>query len=106
MPFIDRTELKAKTIFAGHRAKLIHCETMTLAYWDIQEGATVPEHRHHHEQVVNIVTGEYELTVDGTAHLLKPGHVFVIPSDVVHSGRAITECKMLDVFSPVREDYL
>ncbi len=49
--------------------------------------------------------GEFELTIDGTPEPLTPGRVAVIPPDTPHSGRAVTACEILDVFSPVREDY-
>jgi quercetin dioxygenase-like cupin family protein len=47
-----------------------------------------------------------EIDVDGTRHHLIAGVVLVIPPDVPHSGRAVTSCRVLDVFAPVREDYL
>ena len=58
-----------------------------------------------HEQVVNVLRGEFELTVDGETKHLKPNDVACIPSNAVHSGKAITDCYILDVFYPVREDY-
>jgi len=63
------------------------------------------QHAHHHEQVVNMLEGEFELVVDGTPHRLKPGDVLAIPGNAPHSGRAITRCRILDVFWPIREDY-
>jgi len=55
--------------------------------------------------VANIIEGEFELTIDNETKILKPGDVAVIPSNAVHSGKAITDCRILDVFYPVREDY-
>ena len=78
---------------------------MTFAYWRIEANRSLPEHRHVHEQVVNMLAGEFELTVNGTPHVLTPGDVLLIPPDAPHSGRSITECRILDVFHPVREDY-
>jgi quercetin dioxygenase-like cupin family protein len=49
--------------------------------------------------------GEFELTVDGETEVLRPGVVAVIPSDAEHSGRALTDCRVIDIFHPVREDY-
>jgi quercetin dioxygenase-like cupin family protein len=74
-------------------------------YWDIAAGAELPEHSHPHEQIVNMLEGTYELVVDGTSHVLNAGDVLVIPGDAVHSGKSHTECRILDVFSPVREEY-
>jgi len=99
------SEIKSREVFPGFKGKFIHTKNMTFAFWEIQKGAALPEHLHTHEQVVNMLTGEFELTVRGVAHRLKPGMIFAIPSNEPHSGRAITECSILDVFSPVREDY-
>ena len=102
------TELQALTpreIFPGFLGRIIHTASMTFVYWEVRKGSLVPVHSHVHEQVVNMFEGEIELTVSGKAHLLKPGAVLIIPSHAVHSGKALTDCKILDVFSPVREDY-
>jgi quercetin dioxygenase-like cupin family protein len=44
--------------------------------------------------------------VNGVTQILGPGSVGIIPPNAVHSGRALTDCRILDVFSPVREDYI
>ncbi len=49
--------------------------------------------------------GEFELTVDGVTKRLGPESVIVLPPHIVHSGEAITDSFLLDVFCPVREDY-
>ena len=105
MPHLSLDDIEFKEIFPGHRCRLIHGDKMTIAYYDITAGARAPEHDHPHEQIVNVLSGEYELTVDGERHVLKPGSVFVVPSNAMHAGHALTDVKILDVFSPVREDY-
>jgi len=89
----------------GFRARFVHGDTMTLAYWDIAKGASLPQHAHVHEQVVSMIEGEFELTVAGSMRTLVAGTVVVIPSNVPHSGRALTDCRIIDAFHPVREDY-
>jgi quercetin dioxygenase-like cupin family protein len=78
---------------------------MSFSWVDIDAGAVFAEHHHPHEQVVNVLDGELELVVDGSTHRLVPGQVFVIPPNAKHRGRAITRCRVLDVFAPVREEY-
>lgn len=106
MSFEKLENIKPKEILPGYTVRFIHTDSMTFAFWDVVKGSPLPEHSHHHEQVAQVMEGEYELTVDGVTKRLGPGDVAVIPSNVVHSGMAITECKLMDVFCPVREDYL
>ena len=65
----------------------------------------MPEHNHPHEQVANVLDGRFELTIDGETRVLESGMVAIIPPNAVHSGRAISDCRILDVFYPIREDY-
>lgn len=97
-------ELQKKEVMPGFHGRFIHSAAMTHAYWDIDAGMELPEQQHVHEQVANILEGEFEFTVDGQIKICKAGDVVVLPSNVPHSGRAITDCKILDVFAPGRED--
>ncbi len=102
------TQLQAVTpreIFPGFMGRMIHSANMTFVYWEVRKGSLVPVHSHVHEQVVNMLEGEIELTVSDITQVLKPGAVLIIPSHAIHSGKALTDCKILDVFSPVRDDY-
>ena len=105
MPFIEVNNLAEKEIFPGFTARGIHTGTMSFIYWDVKAGAEVPEHNHLHEQVANVLKGRFELTIDGETKILEPGTVAIIPAYAIHSGRAITACELLDVFTPEREDY-
>ena len=68
-------------------------------------GAVIPDHSHPHEQLSTIVTGEMEVTVGGETRLMRPGMVAVIASDTRHIVHALTQCYVIDVFHPVREEY-
>lgn len=71
-------DVKGKTIVPGLYGRFVHGENVTLSFVDIEPGAQLPEHSHPHEQ---------------------------IPGNTPHGAHARTACKVLDVFSPVREDY-
>ena len=98
-------DLPEKEIVPGFHARFVHSENMTLAYWRIEAGAALPQHAHPHEQVLNLLEGEFEATVAGETFHLTPGSVSVIPGNVPHSGKALTACRIIDVFYPVRSEY-
>lgn len=104
-PFIHLNDLPDFIPCDGYHGKMVHTDTMTIAHWTITGGKCLPEHAHPHQQIVNLIEGEFELTVEGTPVHMKPGDVYVIDRQRLHSGRAITDCRIIDVWHPVREDY-
>jgi quercetin dioxygenase-like cupin family protein len=105
MTFVHLDELEEREPVAGFRVRFVHTRNMTLAYWDIDAGASLPEHSHPHEQVANIIEGEFELSVSGVVKRMEEGSVAIIPPNAPHGGTAITYTRIIDVFYPIREDY-
>jgi quercetin dioxygenase-like cupin family protein len=104
-PFIEWHNLKKTEVFTGFIGSFAHTEQMTISRWEIAEGAILPEHSHPHEQISNVLEGSFELTIQGETQIVTAGTAALIPSHAVHSGRALTKCKIIDIFCPVREDY-
>jgi quercetin dioxygenase-like cupin family protein len=105
MPHVQLSDLPEREPAPGYHARFVHSETMTLASWDVDPGAQLPDHRHPHEQICCVLEGRFDLTVGEETHQMGPGSVVVIPPDTPHAGRAQTACRILDLFHPVREDY-
>lgn len=105
MPFLARTDIPEIEPVPGFHGHMVHTDTMTLAEWAIDAGAAIPEHAHPEEQVARILEGRFELTIAGETRVLEPGDVAVMPSNVPHAGRALTRCRVIDVWHPAREDY-
>jgi len=101
----DISKIPSKELVKGIRARFVHTDSITLGYVSLDEGAELPEHSHIHDQTTQILEGELEMTIGGKTTVLKPGMVAVIPSNVKHSAKALTACKLNDTFCPVREDY-
>ncbi len=106
MSFISLKNIEEKDILPGFKVKFIHSENCTFAYWEIKAGSVLPEHNNIHEQISQVTSGQFELTVENESRILKAGDVAIIPSNVTHSGKAITDVTITDVFYPIRKDYL
>lgn len=105
MSFINLDEITEREVVPGFKGKFIHTENVTIVHWSITAESVLSEHNHPHEQITNIINGELELTIEGITRVVKSGELVVVPSNVKHSGKAITDCYVIDVFHPVREDY-
>jgi len=102
---MNLNEIPSKEIMPGYHGKMIHSENMSIAFWEVEKDAKVPEHSHFNEQIMHVLEGEFEFTLNGETKVYHPGDLVVIPSWATHGGKALTPCKLLDVFSPVREEY-
>ena len=99
------SKIAPKEIIKGFNGRFFHANNFTIAFWEIEEGSVLPEHSHIHEQSTQVIEGKLELVIDGVSTVLESGMIANIPSNVIHRGKALTNCKVTDVFSPTREDY-
>ncbi len=101
----DIQQIAPKEIIKGFKARFVHSENMTVAYWEAEVGSELPLHSHVHEQISMVTQGKFEMTIQGETKIYEAGQIAIIPSFVEHSGKALTYCEITDVFSPAREDY-
>ncbi len=94
-------------IFPGVHIYTAAAERMMLSLVEFEPGAVVKDHSHMHEQVGILLEGELTFTIGGETKTLVPGDIWRIPGGTLHRAVAGPEpVKALDVFAPVREDYL
>ena len=94
-------------IFPGVEIRTTAGRQLMLSVVRFEPGSVVPDHSHPHEQMGMMISGRLEFTVENTTRVLGPGDIWRIPGGVVHSVRALDEPAVaLDVFHPIREDYL
>ncbi len=67
---------------------------------------SVPTHKHPNEQSGYIISGKYKLSFNGHEYLLSEGDTYSIPADIEHTFEIIEAGQVVDVFSPIRQDYL
>lgn len=106
MPFLNFNTKKTIQIWDGVNGSFFNSDKLMFGSLTIDKGTIVPEHQHHHEQWTILIEGEFEFTLNGEIQILLPGMVAHIPSNVPHAAKAITECKVIDCFLPVREDFV
>lgn len=106
MPFIDIDRVPRLELLPGCRLRTPFGRNVMLSYLEMDEGAVVPLHSHPHEQAGMLLSGRLELTIGAETRLCEAGAMFIIPGGTPHRAVAVGgPCVVLDVFSPVREDY-
>ncbi len=85
--------------------QVIHGENITVARLYLRKGCSVPEHKHHNEQISMIEKGALRFVLNGQERVVKAGEILQIPPHVPHSAEAIEDSVAMDLFSPVREDW-
>jgi quercetin dioxygenase-like cupin family protein len=91
MPLGDISALKVIERLPGWPARYFHSPSMTLAHYDFKHGKTIHEHFHAQEEVYEVVEGELEMTIEGAAGIVRPGVVAIVPSNALHSVKALTD---------------
>ena len=97
--------IKPKEVVPGITGHYVHGANLTFGYVEIKAGSILPEHHHVHEQITYVLEGKLDMVIGGVPCPLKAGMFHVIPSNIPHSATTPADCKVIDVFSPVREDY-
>jgi quercetin dioxygenase-like cupin family protein len=105
MPFANLSTSRTRNIFAGVSGRYAHAARLSVGEIDLAEGAVVALHQHPHDQLSYVVSGKVEFTIGSETELMEAGAVALIPGGIPHGCRAISACRLIDAFTPVREDY-
>ncbi|MCU0914287.1 MAG: cupin domain-containing protein [Planctomycetes bacterium] len=98
----------------GYRQALPGIRTKTICYgartlmteFLLEQGSTLPVHAHPHEQTGYLVAGCIRLRIGTAEHEVRPGDSWCILGGVPHGAQILKDSVAVEVFSPVREDYL
>jgi quercetin dioxygenase-like cupin family protein len=103
----DWDSVPAEEVMEGVRRKVICGDNAMLVMYFIKEGTVFARHNHPHEQFAYILEGSFRMECDNGTFDLGPGSVLHVPSGAYHGGTAVGgDVVEIDVFSPIREDYL
>ena len=104
MPFVETLGLKVLERLPGWRGRYFHSPSMTFAHFDFVRGSSIHEHFHPQEEVWNVIEGELEMTVDGQTRIVRPGVAAIVPANVRHSAKALTDGRAIIVDYPLRRE--
>ncbi|HEY1986063.1 MAG TPA: cupin domain-containing protein [Terracidiphilus sp.] len=88
------------------RQVLVHTPAMMLVRHHMRKGWVGVAHHHPHEQLVYVVSGSLEITVNGVSITTSAGDNFIVASNAEHQATALEDSLVLDIFTPSRQDYL
>jgi quercetin dioxygenase-like cupin family protein len=105
MPFIDTAQLDVIERLPGWHGRYFHSPSMTFAHYEFKRGASIHEHFHPQEEVYEVIEGELEMTIDGVTQIARPGIVAIVPGDVRHSVKALSDGRAIIVDYPLRDGF-
>jgi quercetin dioxygenase-like cupin family protein len=106
MSFVKTGEAKSFNPEAGMRRQVLaHSDELMLVRHFFEKGWVGARHSHPHHQLVYVVHGAIRVDVAGRVFDVHKGDSFVVDGGVEHQASALEESEVLDVFTPVREDY-
>jgi len=88
------------------RRTLAHGDRTVICEFSFKKGTVVPSHSHIYEQTGYLISGKLLFTINGDEHEVNPGDGWCIRANVEHSAFVPEDTVMVEVFSPIREDYL
>lgn len=85
---------------------LVYGKKTLMTKFLLEKGSTLPKHSHPHEQTGYLIKGEIRLSIGDDMYRVQAGDSWCIPGEVEHGAEIIKDAIAIEVFSPVREDYI
>lgn len=105
--FFSEEDIAWQDLGAGVKRKIIsYNEQLMMVKVAFEKGAIGSLHHHYHTQMTYVISGCFEVQVGEEKQILKMGEVFYAPHNIMHGVVCIEAGELLDVFSPMREDFM
>ena len=105
--FIKSDAIAWETVGEGVRRKIMaYDDSLMLVRVEFATGGIGTLHQHYHSQITHVESGAFEVSIDGEKKILRGGDAFYIPPNLIHGCVCLEEGVLIDVFSPMREDFL
>jgi quercetin dioxygenase-like cupin family protein len=105
--FLIGDEIEWDVVAEGVKRKIMgYDDKIMLVQVAFDEGGVGAMHEHYHSQVTYVVSGEFRMTIGEETKIIKGGDSFYIPPHVMHGTTCTRKGMLIDVFSPIREDFM
>jgi quercetin dioxygenase-like cupin family protein len=105
--FIENKEVPWEVMAPGMRRKIMAWdERLMVVRVEFEKGAIGALHQHRHTQISHVECGIFEVEIGGEKKVLTTGDAFYIPPNVLHGAICLEKGVLIDVFSPMREDFV
>jgi quercetin dioxygenase-like cupin family protein len=105
--FIKDEDIAWEQVGEGIKRKIMaYDERLMVVKVAFEKGGIGTVHQHHHTQITHVESGVFEVEIDGDKKILKSGDAFFIPTNIWHGAVCIEAGVLIDVFSPMREDFI
>lgn len=104
---IENKEIDWIELGGGIKRKVMaYDDQMMVVKVAFEAGGIGAMHSHPHTQASYVASGKFDITIDGKTKTLIGGDVYFVPSDLVHGAVCLEAGELIDVFHPLREDFL
>ncbi len=91
----------------GNRRRVVlHTDELMMVEFAFEKGGVGMLHSHPHVQASYIAEGSFEVTIDGSSETIGAGGAYIVPSGLVHGVKALEAGRLIDTFTPKRDDFL
>lgn len=104
---VHNTDVQAVNCEPGVTRKILsYSEELMMTEVSFAKDARGNEHKHPHRQITYVAKGKFEFNIAGEIHTVQQGDSVLIPGDALHGVHALEEGILVDIFTPMRKDFL
>jgi quercetin dioxygenase-like cupin family protein len=105
--FVGSKDIEWEETAPGMKRKIMaYDENLMLVRVEFEKGAVGTLHSHHHVQITHVESGLFEVEINGEKKVLSAGDVFYVAPHLLHGAVCLEAGVLIDVFSPMREDFI
>ncbi len=105
--FIENEDIPWDDVGEGIQRKVMaYDEQIMLVKVKFETGGIGTLHKHPHSQITHVESGAFEIEINGVKRVLKKGDAYYIPPGIMHGAVCVAAGVLIDVFSPMREDFI